>query len=112
MSSSQTRAVPLIFTGVAVSLAKGGRTQSKDVWNSSLGGVFVGLEPPLPFGTEVDLEFRFAREVPSIVCNGYVVWSTTSTPERAPGKSGVGIRLVGLGIAQMRELAGAIGRDL
>jgi len=70
------------------------------------------MREPLPFGREVELEFVFARQDPNIRCGGYVVWSTKDSPDQAPGKKGVGIRLVGIGIAEMRRLAAGVGRDL
>jgi uncharacterized protein (TIGR02266 family) len=74
--------------------------------NISLGGVFIEMEP-LPFGTELQLSFRLPDQVRSIVCSGFVVWSTKDRPEaaQASGMQGCGIRLANLSVADMRMLA-------
>lgn len=99
------------LTGVKLRLPDGGRTAESELWNTSLGGVFIAMADPLAFGAELTLEFTFSRE-DNVRCDGYVVWSTTSSPDKAPGKQGIGVRLVGIGIAEMRRLSHAIGRSL
>jgi len=94
-------------------LPDGQRVVASEIWNTSLGGVFVERTPPLPFGMAVVCEFEpQGRGGRSIRCNGYVVWTTKQHPERASGKSGSAVRLADIGIADMRLLADYVGRDL
>jgi len=109
-SSSAPHPPPV--TSVKLRLPNGQRASEKDIWNTSLGGVFIHMLEPLAFGTELSFEFVFAHGEPNIACSGYVVWSTREAPDRAPQRSGVGVRLVGLAIADMRRLARGVGQDL
>ena len=77
----------------------GKRFEAGPVWNVSLGGVFVEMVEPLPFGEDLGLEFELAGRPEPIACQGFVVWSTRDAPDKAGGKSGVAIRLTSLGIA-------------
>ena len=82
-----------------------GRTSSSDVIrNISLGGVFIEMPEPLPFGAELSLEFTLPVVPRSIRCKGFVVWSSKTHPDRCPGKSGAGVRLMDIGISEMRIL--------
>lgn len=79
--------------------------------NISLGGVFIDMEQPLAFGTEVSLEFALPVASRTIQCRGLVVW--TSKHSRTPeGKRGIGVRLMEIGISDMRVLAEYIERSL
>lgn len=81
-----------------------GRTHTTgQILNLSLGGIFIEMEQPLGFGSEVDIEFALPKT--TIRCKGLVVWSTKTAPERAVGRSGMGLRLMQIGVSQMRELA-------
>lgn len=97
---------------VKLRLTDGTELTERHVWNTSLGGVFVEMRDPLPFGTELNIEFILPREGQSIRCEGFVVWSTQTSPQNAPGKQGVGIRLINIGIKEMRQLAEAVARSL
>ena len=46
---------------VKLRLPDGGRASEKDVWNTSLGGVFIGMRSPLAFGAEIGLEFDLVK---------------------------------------------------
>ena len=105
MSDSLLRAVKL-------RLPDGGRRSESSVWNTSLGGVFVEMKDPLPFGAEVDLEFVFPRDTDNVKCGGFVVWSSHDSPEKSSGREGSAIRLMNIGIAEMRRLADIVGRRL
>ncbi len=96
---------------VKVRLPGGGRRSLSQVWNTSLGGVFIAMDPPLPFGSELDMEFVLSRG-DNISCEAFVVWSTSTSPDRAPGQHGISVRLASIEISEMRRLAAAVGRNL
>jgi Tfp pilus assembly protein PilZ len=75
---------------------------SGHILNISLGGVFIEMENPPGFGNELDLEFTLPDT--TMKCRGLVVWSTKTSPERAGGRSGIGVRLMKIGVAEMRIL--------
>src|SRR5688500_1400654 len=85
---------------VKLRLANGTVLTERSVWNTSLGGVFLEMKDPLSFGTELDIEFLLPREGEIIRCAGFVVWSTNTTPTSAPGKQGIAIRLIDIGISE------------
>ncbi len=98
---------------VEVKIRTGSRSSnSKALWNTSLGGVFIGMTDPLAFGADVQLEFSLPSEPRTIRCEGFVISSTKSSPEASPGESGIAIRLTSIGIAEMRHLARCVGREL
>ena len=97
---------------VKMRLPDGKRVSEKSIWNTSLGGVFIEMASPLTFGAEVQLEFVFGRDQGNITCDGFIVWSTPTSPEKAPGKAGCGVRLMNIGIAEMRRLAEAVAQRL
>jgi Tfp pilus assembly protein PilZ len=110
MSSSAKRIDPpqveaKIKTGTKSSVASG-------VWNTSLGGLFLEMKEPVAFGADVELELSLPEDPRTIRCGGFVIWSTKSSPEKAPHKSGVAVRLTNIGIAEMRHLARCVGRTL
>jgi hypothetical protein len=70
------------------------------------------MEEPLAFGAEMQLEFSLPREPRTIRCEGFVVWSTKSSPDRLPGRTGMAVRLTSIGIAEMRHIAACVGRAL
>ena len=45
-------------------------------------------------------------------CKGFVIWTTKEAPDKANGKHGVGVRLMELAVAEMRNIADAVGREL
>lgn len=103
---------PCGLRGVKLRLPDGRRTAEDRIWNTSLGGVFIATDPPLPFGTEIGLEFMFSREAQNIRCAGFIVWSTLDSPEKAPAMPGMCVRLVNIEVSEMRRLATAVGQDL
>ena len=87
-------------------LADGSTLETTQIANISLGGVFIQMDDPLPFGSEFDLEFSLPGPQRAIRCAGFVAWSTRTAPERkGPLGEGIGVRLTGIGIADMRSLA-------
>jgi len=101
---NQKRAHPRVQTRIEARLKlPDGRTQiAAQIMNLSLGGVFIETADPLRFGAELDLEFALPNTV--IRCRGLVVWSTKTSPERAAGRSGMGVRLMKIGVGEMRTL--------
>lgn len=97
---------------VTIRLASGKSVKSTQVWNISLGGVFVQLNEPLAFGAEGDFEFALGPGVGNVRCRGFVIWSTKESPDKGNGKQGVGVRLTDLGVAEMRSIADVVGRNL
>jgi hypothetical protein len=109
------RAHPRVSTNIQVKVwaAHGRELQAGEIRNISLGGVFVEMSHPQPFGADLDLEFRLpGPEDRTIRCKGFVVWSTKSSPEKSPGMQGVGVRLAEIGVQEMRDLAAFIGLQL
>lgn len=90
--------------GVKMRLADGRVASSSTIRNISLGGVFIAMPEPLPFGAEVLLEFSLPVAPRLIRCRGFVVWSSKTHPEKANGREGVGVRLMDIGITEMRIL--------
>ncbi len=84
--------------------ADGRVASSTTIRNISLGGVFIDMPEPLPFGAELELEFSVPAAPRQIRCKGFVVWSSKTHPERCPGMSGIGVRLMDIGIPEMRIL--------
>ncbi len=112
--ASKKRQHPRIEADIAVSIRAdgGGMMSTGRIRNVSLGGVFVEMAP-LPFGTELDMTFSLpAGPQRSLRCQGYVAWTTKESPERSPGMDGVGIRLSGLSVADMRALSEYIKEQL
>jgi uncharacterized protein (TIGR02266 family) len=101
-----------VSLNVKLRLPDGHTTSTELISNISLGGVFIEMQEPLAFGVEVVLEFSLPSPSRTIRCKGFVVWSTRSHPDRAPGKQGVGIRLTDIGIADMRVLNEFIASQL
>lgn len=96
-----------------VRLPDGGTAVTQRIGNISLGGVFIEMEDPVAFGSEVALEFSLSVAPRTIRCKGFVVWSTKTSPERAKsGQKGIGVRLMDIGIADMRTLAEFIEAEL
>jgi uncharacterized protein (TIGR02266 family) len=94
-----------------------GRTATvEELSNISLGGVFVHMTDPYAFGEELQLEFELPERSRVIRCRGIVVWSSRATSSRpkvdADGRKGIGVRLMEIGIADMRALADYIERNL
>ncbi|OGQ82954.1 MAG: hypothetical protein A2289_16665 [Deltaproteobacteria bacterium RIFOXYA12_FULL_58_15] len=74
------------------------------ITNVSLGGLFIEMAP-LPFGTELQLDFSLPERRGNLVCSGYIVWSTKDKPPPPGSSDGCGVRLTDIGINEMRQLA-------
>ncbi len=98
--------------GVKVKLPDGRTSATVQIRNISLGGVFIEMDDPLPFGAEIALEFSLPVAPRTIRCKGFVVWSTKTHPDRLPGSSGIGVRLMDIGITDMRVLNDFIATQL
>lgn len=113
--ATRRRGQPRVKANIGVTVrVPGGRTTSSEIiHNISLGGVFIQMNDPLPFGTEVSLEFSLPVAPRTIRCKGFVVWSTKNSPERATmGGEGIGVRLMDIGITDMRILAEYVEGEL
>lgn len=106
--SSQQRAHPRVpvsvHVNITVSTPEGRTVRAERMGNLSLGGVFIGMEDPPAFGTELSLEFRLSSESAVIRCRGFVAWSTRGKDE-GPESRGIGVRLMGLRIADMKAVS-------
>jgi hypothetical protein len=109
---NQKRTHPRVATRIEVRLRlPDGRTQSvAQILNMSLGGVFLEMDEPLGFGTELDLDFSVPGT--NLRCKGLVVWNTRTAPDRASGRTGMGVRLMSIGVADMRKLEGFVAARL
>jgi uncharacterized protein (TIGR02266 family) len=115
MEDQARRAHPRVPADISVSLKAAGRPAivSGVIKNISLGGIFVRIDDPLSFGTDIDLEFSLPAAAKTMRCKGVVIWSTRQTPEKAPlGEEGIGIRLRDISVRDMRELADYISVQL
>ncbi|MEE8408859.1 MAG: PilZ domain-containing protein [Myxococcota bacterium] len=90
----------------------GTRSTTEEIRNISLGGVFIVMDDPLAFGTDIELEFNLPTNPRVIRCKGFVVWSTKTSPERAGGLQGIGVRLMDIGVREMRLLNQFIESEL
>lgn len=100
---------------VTIKVKGGAKGDLGRIENISLGGVFVEMREPLPFGIDLDLEFSLSDAMGVIRCKGFVVWTTkgaAGATEDHGGKQGVGIRLTDIGVKEMRLLAGYIDSQL
>lgn len=104
---SKRRSYPRVRARISVKIrTEDGRTSSTEtIRNISLGGVFIAMESPLGFGTEVDLEFLLPQGSDVMHCRGFVVWSTEGSKAQEEPVAGVGVRLMDIGINDMRLLA-------
>lgn len=94
-------------------LPDGAIEATQRITNISLGGVFIEMDNPVAFGSEVSLEFSLPVAPRTIRCKGFVVWSTKTSPERAKaGQKGIGVRLTDIDITEMRTLAEYIESEL
>jgi uncharacterized protein (TIGR02266 family) len=107
MTRSKERAHPRVPANITATVRTGGKAAIKAgrIRNISLGGVFVEIPEPLPFGTDVDIEFSLPSGAGVLRCKGFVVWSTKDDPDKADGKQGIGVRLTDIGVQEMRDLA-------
>jgi uncharacterized protein (TIGR02266 family) len=115
MTTSSRRSQPRVEANLTVKLRvpAGETTATNRIRNISLGGVFIEMDEPIAFGTEVQLEFSLPVAPRVIRCKGFVVWSTKTSPERVKdGVQGIGVRLMEIGIADMRTLAEYIEHEL
>ena len=97
---------------VTIRVGAGLTHKATEVWNISLGGVFIAMGEPLKFGEEASFEFALGPGTPTVRCKGFVIWTTREAPEKANGKKGVGVRLMDLAVADMRNIADVVGRGL
>ncbi len=106
------RAHPRVQTRIEarVHLPDGRTHVTGRISNLSLGGVFIEMEDPLGFGNEFDLEFNVPDGM--VRCRGLVVWSTKTEPARAGGQHGMGVRLMQIGVGEMRQLEAFIASHL
>ena len=84
---------------VKVRSPDGRRASTEEIRNISLE-----MSDPFAFGTDIELEFTLPADRRIINCKGFVVWSTKTSPERAAGRSGIGVRLMDIGVKEMRLL--------
>ncbi|MEL6340012.1 MAG: PilZ domain-containing protein [Myxococcota bacterium] len=82
--------------GVTLTLPDGSTRALDRLKNISLGGLFVEMDEPLPFGSEVGLEFVLPSAARPVRCRGLVVRRQTATP------TGVGLRLLEIDPSDMR----------
>jgi uncharacterized protein (TIGR02266 family) len=97
---------------VKLKLPDGRTTSTEVIRNISLGGIFIAMGDPLAFGAEVALEFTLPVAPRTIRCKGFVVWSTRTHPDKVPGLTGIGVRLLDIGITDMRVLNEFIAAQL
>ena len=111
MATRQKRAHRRVATNITATIRAPDRVAVKvgHIRNISLGGVFLEIPEPLPFGTDIDVEFSLPSAAGVIRCKAFVVWSTKDNPEKAEGKQGIGVRLTDIGVKEMRDLAEFIG---
>ncbi|MEO1172262.1 MAG: PilZ domain-containing protein [Myxococcota bacterium] len=91
---------------VTLTLANGIARRVDRLRNISLGGLFIEMDEPLPFGSEVDLEFVLAAGVKAIQCRGLVVRRQTNTP------TGIGLRLLEIEPSDLRLVADYLEQHL
>lgn len=104
MAASSRREYKRVSASISVKLRSpdGTRSSTAEIRNISLGGVFIVMKDPLPFGTDIDLEFSVPINPRVVRCKGFVVWSTKTSPERGGGLKGIGVRLMDIGVREMR----------
>ncbi|MEM6730892.1 MAG: PilZ domain-containing protein [Myxococcota bacterium] len=85
--------------GVTMTLPDGSTRRVDRLRNISLGGLFIEMTDPLPFGAEVRLEFMLPRGRQPVRCKGLVVRRQTEGPH------GVGLRLLEINAGDMRRVA-------
>lgn len=114
MSTPSRRTQPRVDANIRVKVSWGGgrSATTERIRNISLGGVFIEMEEPVSFGTELTLEFDLPVAPRHIRCKGFVVWSTKTAPERGQGMQGIGVRLMDIGIGDMRLLAQYVEKEL
>lgn len=114
MSGSNQRQHKRVSANISVKLRSpdGRRTATEQIRNISLGGVFIEMHDPIPFGTDLELEFSVPADPRVIRCRGFVVWSTRSSPDKAQGLQGIGVRLMDIGVREMRLLNDYIEEQL
>ncbi len=105
MADETKRAHPRATADISATIRlPDGRTHSTGhIRNISLGGVFIEMDNPLGFGAELDLEFKLPAGTQAIRCRGLVMWNT-KTQEGYP-RPGMGVRLMQIGVHEMRLLA-------
>lgn len=112
MAGPGNRAHPRVTVSATASVSlstKEGRILKADrIANISLGGVFIEMPDPPGFGAELSIEIKLSNDHPAMRCKGFVAWSTKGDPGMAEGRSGIGVRLMGLNIADMKTLSAYI----
>lgn len=96
---SRKRVHPRIDVELDVELydAEGRVLEAKRIANLSLGGLFIEIDSPLEFGSEVEVHFALPGATTKLVCRGLVV--------RNEANAGVGVRFLSLGYGETRRLA-------
>jgi uncharacterized protein (TIGR02266 family) len=111
VSERRSNSRVMVALTVKVRMPDGQMSQAEVIRNISLGGVFIAMDEPLPFGSELGLEFNLPQAPRVMKCRGFVVWSTKTNPERSDSP-GIGVRLMDIGITDMRILNEFIATEL
>ena len=114
MAKSRKREHKRVSTAISVLLRSpdGRRETTEEICNISLGGVFIHMKDPFSFGTDIDLQFNLPQRSQVVKCKGFVVWSTKTSPERGDGRPGIGVRLMDIGVREMRLLNQFIEQEI
>lgn len=112
MDPSKRRGHPRVSAGLitTLELPDGRITVAERLSNISLQGLFVEMTEPLPLGCEVGLEFKLPVAARIVRCRGLVVRTVTTPGGEEP--PGIGLRLMDIGIADMRVIAEYIEQQL
>lgn len=104
-ATRDTRQHPRFKTDLEVKVSAAGREgiRTTKILNISLGGVFVATEESYPFGTELNLEFSLPGQPRVLKANGVVMWTSHPDPKHAD-VAGIGVRLKGLSVDDIRLL--------
>ncbi|MEZ4270220.1 MAG: PilZ domain-containing protein [Myxococcota bacterium] len=109
--SAENRVHPRVATHLSVELKpdSGDTLITEEIRNISLGGVFVSMADPLPYGSKLTMRFALPTEdACEIECVGEVVWSTMAAPDWIGAESGIGVKLVDVGLENLEKLAAYI----
>ncbi|MEK7704966.1 MAG: PilZ domain-containing protein [Myxococcota bacterium] len=106
-SSHKRRTQTRAYAGISAQIIgpDGRRTSTERIANISLGGLFVEMDEPLPFGADVSIEFTLPVTPGLIRCKGFVVWSSKEQDTSSGRPPGIGVRLIDIGMREMRLVA-------
>lgn len=112
MDANKRRGHPRVPAALVTTLElpDGRVTVAERLSNISLQGMFVETTERLPLGCEVGLEFRLPVSARVVRCRGLVV--RTVSPFGGDEAPGIGVRLIDMGIADMRVIAEYIEQQL